>query len=112
MVVFNGSLNSKPPSANLPLQFPSYSKENLKKPKTNDKSENWMIWFSMLSPFCSKKEPYLCINSAVLSHKMKKDKEESSFKFTMDRGHHYEGFVVTSILALFGSSLFSTGVVN
>jgi len=58
MVVFNGSSISKPPKANLPLQFPLLLLRKLEKSKINDKSENWMLWFSMLlCLFVAEKNP-------------------------------------------------------
>jgi len=61
---------------------------------------------------CNQKEPYLCINSAILSRKMKEDEEASNFRLSADRDLHQEGSVITSVLAFSNSFFFSMSMVT
>ena len=63
-------------------------------------------------PSFSVKKPYLSMNSAILSHKIKEDKKASGFKLSIDRGLHDGGSVVGSASKFFGSSFFSMDMVT
>ena len=58
------------------------------------------------------RKPYLSMNSAILSHKMKDDEQVSNFKLTADCGLHHGGFVMASVSTFSGSSFFSTSMVT
>jgi len=58
------------------------------------------------------KKPYLSMNSAVISQKMKEDEEASSFKLTMDHGLYQRVPMVGSVSTFPGSSFFSTSMVT
>lgn len=58
------------------------------------------------------RKSFLSMNSGILSHKMKAEKEASSFKLITDRGLHHGVPVVVSVLKFSGSSFFSMGMVT
>ena len=57
-------------------------------------------------------KPYLSMNLVVLSHKMKENKEISSFKLTTDHGLHLTVFVVGSVSKFSGYFFFYKGMVT
>jgi len=64
----------------------------LKNPKTNDKNGCWMLWFSMLSPSCSRNKSYLSINSAIEGRRRGKQFQAYHRPWPSLRDAYFQGY--------------------